>query len=442
MEQIQIDSLTPDFLGVGIAPNGKKVSYPYTLPGDILSVEFSKKKSRPGRYRFINFLNQMERSTVKCEHFSECGGCAGQHILYEDQCNLKFSPIKKLFSETLNLDFDSQISNDIYHYRSRMDFSVFPGPTIGLRARGNFKRVINVKCCFIQSEWANEELTLVRQLVNEFSHFPWDRRDENGGLKYVTLRKAKFTEDNMSILTFTDGFSSHIDFENFKNRTLQLLSAKNIIFCFNRVKSEVSASGNSIVIRGMESYRENILGINFMVPFDSFFQPNPLGFLPILNFITTRLPEKKTSLTDLFCGNGFFASIFGSSFSKINCYELTPSSIEIAKKTLSTLFPGKEIHADVVNLFQDTSKLTSDPDGVLILDPPRAGAGASVNQWIAQNGPKDLFYVSCNPYSQAEDLRHFISEYEPISSLLIDPYPHTPHCESVIHLRRKTKAFF
>jgi tRNA/tmRNA/rRNA uracil-C5-methylase (TrmA/RlmC/RlmD family) len=318
-----------------------------------------------------------------------------------------------------------------------MDFSVFPGPLIGLRARGNFRRVIDINKCYIQSHWANEELSKVRTLLNEFIHYPWDRRSESGGLKYITLRKAKFTNDEMSIFTFTDGFASAPDFEAFKARTLQLLGAKNIIFCYNRVKSEVSASGESEILRGKGSYNEVILGVNFEIPFDSFFQPNPEGFLPILSFIKERLPDDKETLMDLFCGNGFFASIFGTSFPKIHAYELTPSSIEIANHTLTSLFPDKEIKTKVVNLFQDASLLETETSSVLILDPPRAGAGPKVNAWIQEHGPKDIFYVSCNPYSQLEDIKQYINEYEPMDSLLIDPYPHTPHCESVIHLRRK-----
>ncbi len=437
MEQIQIDYLTADFLGVGTSPNGRKISYPYTLPGDLVSVEYTKKKSRPGRYRLVDFIYKHEWTEVRCPHFSDCGGCAGQHIKYSQQCDLKFEPIQNLFKKELDIEFETKSSEETFHYRSRMDFSVFPGPTIGLRARGNFRRVIDINKCYIQSNWANEELMKIRTLLSEFSYFPWDRRSEIGGLKYVTLRKAKFTSDSMTIFTFTEGFASHPEYEAFKERALQLLGAENILNCFNRVKSEVSASGNLEILKGHSTYKEEILRVPFQVPFDSFFQPNPAGFLPILNFIKTRMPKERSSLTDLFCGNGFFATIFGQSFPVIRCYELTASSIDVAKNNLRTLFPEKEIEATVVNLFQDTSLLRSDPKGILILDPPRAGAGAKVNDWIRQSGPQDLFYVSCNPYSQLEDLKQYRDIYEPIASLLLDPYPHTPHCESVVHLRRK-----
>jgi len=442
LDQIQINYLTEDFLGVGIAPNGKKISYPYTLPGDIVNVEYTKKKSRPGRYRLVNFEHKSAWTEVKCEHFSECGGCLGQQINYQTQCDLKFAPIQKRFREELNLEFETKISDQIFNYRSRMDFSVFPGPLIGLRARGNFRKVVDVNTCPIQSEWANEELDKIRNVILEFPNFPWDRRTAEGGLKYVTLRKAKFTNDQMSIFTFTDGFFSHPNYTEFKERIKQCLGAANIIFCFNRVKSEVSASGTFEIIKGKITYEEKIFDIPFFIPFDSFFQPNPAGFLPILEFIKKRLPTSATSFTDLFCGNGFFASIFGGSFPAIHCFELTASAIEIASQKLLELFPGKRIEAKVTNLFLDTSSLLSDPEGVLVLDPPRAGAGPKVNQWIKEYGPKDIFYVSCNPYSQLEDIKSFQSTYDCIASLLIDPYPHTPHSESVIHLRRKNEVFF
>ncbi|MCZ8157397.1 MAG: class I SAM-dependent RNA methyltransferase [Leptospira sp.] len=436
MEQIRIDSLSSDFLGTGIAPNGKKISYPYTLPGDLISVEMYKRKTRSTKYRLVEFLEKSERAPIPCQFYGECGGCAGQHIPYDDQCKIKFEPIQQLFSQ-LGVQFQTINSDQIFNYRSRMDFSVFPGPTIGLRARGNFRRVIDIDHCFIHSDWANKELANVRNLLNEFPQLPWDRNSERGGLKYITIRKARFTEDCMTIFTFTEGFQFDSDFANFKERTLELCIANHIIFCYNRVKSEVSAMGRSEILKGSDVYHEIVLGRDFLIPFDSFFQPNPSGFLPILEFIQSHLPENRNCLIDLFCGNGFFSILFGTSFSKIKCYELTPSSIEIAKNALHRAFPEKEILTQVVNLFQDASLMECPSDSVLILDPPRAGAGGKVNVWIRENGPRDIFYVSCNPYSQREDLKFYQTHYDVVASLLIDPYPHTPHCESVLHLRRK-----
>ncbi|BDA79570.1 putative RNA methyltransferase [Leptospira kobayashii] len=437
MDKIVIDSLTSDFLGQGIAPNGKKVSFPYALPGDELAIEITSKRRRQKKIRLLGYIQRAEWEGVLCEHFGTCGGCSAQHISYDKQTEIKFGPILSSFTKEVSIDLKSIPADTIYHYRSRMDFSVFPGPKIGLRAKGNFRHVVDVLRCSIQTEWANEELQRTRNIIEKFPNLPWDRRDEKGGLKYVTIRKAKFTDESTIIFTFTEGFETQEDHDLFLEETKTNLHSDNIIFCYNRVKSEVSAQGRSVVLRGKDGHTETIQGKNFFVPFDSFFQPNPEGFLPILEFIRTRLPENKQTLIDLFCGNGFFSLLFGKGFSSIHCFELTPSSIDTAKQLLNNEFPDAEINAQVANLFMDAGLLPKIRDGVLILDPPRAGSGKKVAEWIRDFGPNDVFYVSCNPESQKEDVKVFLESYTAKDGILIDPYPHTPHTESVIHFQRK-----
>ncbi|EMP09423.1 tRNA (Uracil-5-)-methyltransferase domain protein, partial [Leptospira interrogans serovar Pyrogenes str. 200701872] len=67
----------------------------------------------------------------------------------------------------------------------------------------------------------------------------------------------------------------------------------------------------------MDSYKELVCGKEFRVPFDSFFQPNPEGFPPILDFIEKEIPDSFDHLVDLFCGSGFFSRIFAHKFLKI-----------------------------------------------------------------------------------------------------------------------------
>ncbi|WP_411821977.1 class I SAM-dependent RNA methyltransferase [Leptospira sp. 'Mane'] len=437
MDKIIIESLTSDFLGQGTAPNGKKVSFPYALPGDELAIEITAKRRRQKKIRLVGYISRAKWEGVLCEHFGTCGGCSAQHISYDKQTEIKFEPILSSFSKEVSIDLKSIPAKTIFHYRSRMDFSVFPGPKIGLRAKGNFRHVVDVLHCSIQTQWANEELQRTRNIIEKFPNLPWDRRDERGGLKYVTIRKARFTGESTIIFTFTEGFESEPDHDLFLEETKTNLQSDNIIFCYNRVKSEVSAQGRSTILRGKGGHTETIQGKNFFVPFDSFFQPNPEGFLPILDFIRDRLPKDKPALIDLFCGNGFFSLLFGKGFGSIHCFELTPSSIDTAKQLLGEEFPDAEIDAQVTNLFMNAEALPKIPKGVLILDPPRAGCGKKVAEWIRDFGPEDVFYVSCNPESQKEDIKIFLASYTAKDGILIDPYPHTPHTESVIHFQRK-----
>lgn len=433
-----MESLDSDFSGIVTAPNGKKVNVFFVYPGDELHVEYVKRRPRQRSLRIQETIRNHDWQLVKCNVFGECGGCTGQHISYKEQLELKFTPILNSFQKDLGISIKPIPSEQIYEYRSRMDFSVFPGPIIGQRQRGNFRKVVPITSCSIQSDWANKALKDVQTVLNQMPDVIWDRRSEDGGLKYLTIRKAQNTEDGILIFTFTDGYESHPSMESFRKLCLESLSQESLLFCYNRPKSEVSAFGRPEVLRGKSTFTEIVLGQNFQIPFDSFFQPNPKGFLPILSFIKDRLPKTTENLIDLFCGNGFFSLLYGDSFQNVDGYELTESSIEIASKTFHEYFPDKSHSFQIANLFMSTELLKQKENAILILDPPRAGAGKLVNQWIRDFGPEYVFYVSCNPYSQKEDVSIFLSQYDFVDGILIDPYPHTPHTESVLFFRRKS----
>lgn len=439
VETIRITSLTKEFLGRGINSKGQNLDFPYLLIGDEVQIEPVKRRPKSRSHKTIEIQRNTEWSDVRCEYFGECGGCVGQHLNYKTQLNLKFSPIQKLYLDHFGIELQEAPAQQIYEYRTRMDFSIFPGPKIGLRQRGNFRRIVSIEDCKIQSVKSNETLRETWALLREIPTIIWDRYAEDGGLKYVTIRKAQNTDEELLIFTFTEGYQSNELHSQLISLVAKMISCPNIVFCYNRKKSEVSCQGELFVVRGKSSYREHLFGRDFEIPFDSFFQPNPNGFLPILAFIQDYLADTTDSLIDLFCGSGFFSKLFGGGKQKIYGYEVTPSSIAEANLFFSKNFPNRETHFSVQNLFQNVEGLPKLKNGSLILDPPRSGAGALVCEWLKNEGPLEVFYVSCNPYSQWEDLKVILLSYDLIDGVITDPYPHTPHIETVVYLRRKTE---
>ena len=74
------------------------------------------------------------------------------------------------------------------------------------------------------------------------------------------------------------------------------------------------------------------------------------------------------------------------------------------------------------------------PD-LVILDPPRTGAGEAVSP-IAAFRPKRIVYVSCDPPTLARDLR-LLSErgYTLHAAVLVDLFPQTYHMEVIALLK-------
>ena len=78
-----------------------------------------------------------------------------------------------------------------------------------------------------------------------------------------------------------------------------------------------------------------------------------------------------------------------------------------------------------------------DPPDLILLDPPRAGAGVDACQLLAAIGPRRIVYVSCDPATLGRDLAALIqSGYRLLRLQLVDMFPQTYHMEAVATLER------
>jgi 23S rRNA (uracil1939-C5)-methyltransferase len=74
------------------------------------------------------------------------------------------------------------------------------------------------------------------------------------------------------------------------------------------------------------------------------------------------------------------------------------------------------------------------PDLVL-LDPPRAGAGPQVIERVVALASPALTYVSCDPATLARDLRMLLDfDYRIDSITVVDMFPQTFHVETVVQM--------
>ncbi|EMJ47271.1 class I SAM-dependent RNA methyltransferase [Leptospira santarosai] len=438
-----IEFVNSKLRGVSVV-NNTPIEIPYSLPGDTYHVTFFKKKRRKPSVKSDLIFRTPRTVIPPCPAFTKCGGCSGQHISYEEQFHYKTATLLRSYQKDFGIEPVLYPALKKLHYRNRMDFAVFPGPVIGQREAGSFRYIVDLESCLIQSEESNAELKRFRSMISEFPDLPYDRKSDSGFLKYLTLRKAKNSSELMTILTFAEEFKNSDQEKEFAKACLKYLKADHILFCFNRRKGEISAIGDVNVLKGKDSYLEFVSGKEFRVPFDSFFQPNPEGFQPILDFIEKEIPKSSDHLIDLFCGSGFFSRIFAHRFRKITGIDSVESSLEIARKQISFDFPEIEFSYLKEDLFSKKSSprlndlLQSREKNVLIADPPRAGLGEFVTEALKNSTTSSFFYVSCNPTSQKEDLWKLKDFFRIQKILITDPYPQTPHLESVALLSSRS----
>jgi len=73
----------------------------------------------------------------------------------------------------------------------------------------------------------------------------------------------------------------------------------------------------------------------------------------------------------------------------------------------------------------------------IVLDPPRDGCGAGVLEGVAALRPERIVYISCNPATQARDVRYLTGcGYRLDLIQPLDMFPQTGHIEVIASLTR------
>lgn len=184
------------------------------------------------------------------------------------------------------------------------------------------------------------------------------------------------------------------------------------------------------VIRGRDVLRETVAGRDYQVGADGFWQVHEQAPATLRAEVTAALETSPGMITDLYCGVGLLgieaASATGS---RLYGVEGSKSAIDHAKAN------AKGLKADFDAARVDRAQI---PDSdVIILDPPRSGAGKAVTRALLESSAKTIVYVSCDAATLARDLSALTTggfEIERLGGF--DLFPLTAHVETVTVLRR------
>lgn len=147
---------------------------------------------------------------------------------------------------------------------------------------------------------------------------------------------------------------------------------------------------------------------------------------------------------ELYSGAGLFSRPLASILDRggrLTTLEGSKPAVKMARKNLSGV-PGRlQIRAGRVDaraLADYGGKRKASP--LVVMDPPRSGAGQKVMAALTRLEPEKIIYVACDPAALARDLKVAVSCGYQIASLqAYDLFPHTHHLESVC-LMVKTKG--
>eukprot|EP00808_Paulinella_micropora_P031447 g38252.t1 len=215
---------------------------------------------------------------------------------------------------------------------------------------------------------------------------------------------------------------------------------------------------------GDEFIVDKIDEFSYRISANSFFQVNTSAAEALYGLVRKWTLEQAGSETvayDICCGTGTIAICLAKHVKKVIGLELIPAAVEDARQnaidngiTNVEFIEGKAEHTLLKKMDEEAKKAKSmgdkKPAIVGILDPPRSGLhGDTVKALRRCAGLDTLIYVCCNPKTLTDNLERLMcpsskrykgEPFTPIKAALVDLFPHTPHIELVVMLKRKAQA--
>lgn len=187
----------------------------------------------------------------------------------------------------------------------------------------------------------------------------------------------------------------------------------------------------------------------FQLDAGGFWQVHRLAASTLHGIVTEQLTalgglEDGARHLDLYGGVGLFAAAIGEiagPAAKITSVESDLRATEHAGANLAEWIGARAETGRVEQWIQRLAATVTDAErkrlsqGVVVLDPPRSGAGIEVARAVARLRPRAVVYVACDPVALARDLAAFAEEgYAATTVRAIDLFPHSHHVEAVTTL--------
>lgn len=387
-KETEVEIRTIAFGGEGVGRVGNKVIFvPFTAPGDTVRVGIREDRKRYLRGEPLEILHPGPgRTDPPCPYFTRCGGCDYQHLSYGEELSCKERQVREVFQRIGKIPDPPVLamvpSPMALHYRGKGVYHLRRGtdgrPLLGfMDVRGG--EVVNIPRCLLVEESINGAVQTFRE---EIRLFP-----------------GRYREGRYPFWS----------------------------------------AGEKGEALPFPAIRRRVKGLVFQVPRDGFFQAN----LFLVDGLVDRVLEggswgEVDSVLDGYCGCGLFSLFLSSRVAEVTGADTDGKAVHAARvNARAGGFHHLSFHEgtteDVVRrCLRDGRRF----DAVL-LDPPRGGCEASLLDIFSGEGFREILYVSCNPATQARDVRFLVDRGYVLSFLQpLDMFPRTKHVEVIARLTR------
>jgi 23S rRNA (uracil1939-C5)-methyltransferase len=431
-------------------------------PGDKVKAKLKKIKKSFAEADLVGIIIPSdERTDAKCKYFGTCGGCKQQDLHYQSQIKYKYLQVVEIFNKLggfINIESEPIISSDnIFHYRNKMEFSftekrwlspyeINSGKNIdstfglGLHIPKFYEKVLDINECFLHPEINNDILNFTREFFKSKNTSIYSTRIHTGYLRNLVIKNAFHTNDLMVNLV-TSSQDDNLINEYFERLIKTIPQITTLVNNINKKKASVAIGDFENVIYGPGFICDIIGRYKFRISANSFFQTNTLQaeklYQTVLDFAELNGDE---IVYDLYSGAGTIASYVSDHCKEVYGFESEKSAVNDANDNIQ-MNSIKNVKCFVADLYDsflpfiEYERLPK-PD-VIILDPPRSGMHKNTVSDVINLSPEKIVYVSCNPTTQVRDIKLMVDAgYQLVKIRPVDMFPHTHHIENVALLTK------
>ncbi len=431
-------------------------------PGDKVTAKLRKVKKSYAEAIIEKITSPSKnRIRARCKFFGACGGCKQQDLVYNEQIKQKEKLVIETFEHTAGLkDFETEKiipSEKEFFYRNKMEFSfadrrwltkdelnseeeIDKDFALGLHIPRIFDKVLDIDECFLQSETSNEILNFTRKFFKDKNVSIFSTKTHTGYLRNLVIRQSQNKDDLMVNLV-----TSSEDDSLMKEYTSEILKSipqiSTVINNINMKKASVAIGDYEKVYHGEGFIYDKIGNYDFRISANSFFQTNTLQaenlYKTAVDFAELKGDE---IIYDLYSGAGTIAIYVSGNAKRIIGFESIRSALKDAAENamLNKIENVQFAEANLYKSFLPILKQNNIPKpDVIIIDPPRSGMHKNTVDDVIQLNPQKIVYVSCNPATQARDIKLMVEAgYKLIKMKPVDMFPHTYHIENVVLLSK------
>ncbi len=439
LENIKLGKLVHGGQCLAEMTSGKKILVWGGLPGELVNVRVIKKKSSYAEGVVTEVIESSIDRIVPEEPESYLSTSPWQIMTFESENIAKQSILEEAFEreKIKNVSWSAfvasasgraapnHINSDSgamrhpegvshYGYRNKQEFG-FWGDDTGIHL-AHFVRGTHGKQIVTGSRLASKPInSAATETVEQINILAKQNDFRAGDLKTLVLRCSRSGETVGALFV-----KQELDLEKFELPK----GLKGLVIYYSDPKSPASVATKKLFTFGDITLTDNILGSDISYDVMSFFQVN----IPVFEQALTQMKSKIMELpsVDMYSGVGTIGVVLNSS-------ELVESDKN--NKAMAKL-NAKYTNSKVIHSTSEEALEYITSDKVLILDPPRAGLHKKVIDRITEVQPPQVIYLSCNPSTQARDVKLLEKEYKITYAQGFNFFPRTPHIESLIILER------